>query len=236
MGSKVSGSGSIAGKWSSLTSPLEKAMATCSSTLAWRIPWTEEPGGLPSVGSHRVGHDWSDLAAAAAATSPQIKNDKIMYLAFPCPPHPCKGRHTPWILDLSFSCFQCPLQVQKGQGEKCKAEPGPIWILASQSTHPVLSPTWPADHLDEIPVIPVNCAVLHVLTAALLTLSPQQYYTALPISLRDINILNFLSLFSLSKSEVPKGEGTHLFFSYPSLLLLLLLLSRFSRVQVCVTP
>ena len=35
----------------------EKAMATHSSTLAWKIPWTEEPGGLPSVGSHRVGHD-----------------------------------------------------------------------------------------------------------------------------------------------------------------------------------
>ena len=31
--------------------PLEEAMATCSSILAWRIPWTEEPGGLPSVGS-----------------------------------------------------------------------------------------------------------------------------------------------------------------------------------------
>ena len=40
-------------------------MATHSSTLAWRIPWTQEPGGLPSMGSHRVGHDWSDLAAAA---------------------------------------------------------------------------------------------------------------------------------------------------------------------------
>ena len=36
---------------------LEKAMAPHSSTLAWRIPWTEEPGGLPSMGSHRVGHD-----------------------------------------------------------------------------------------------------------------------------------------------------------------------------------
>ena len=44
----------------------EKEMATHSSILAWRIPWTEEPGGLPSVGSHRVGHDWSDLAAAVA--------------------------------------------------------------------------------------------------------------------------------------------------------------------------
>ena len=45
---------------------LEKEMATHSSVLAWRIPGTGEPGGLPSPGSHRVGHDWSDLAAAAA--------------------------------------------------------------------------------------------------------------------------------------------------------------------------
>ena len=42
----------------------EKAMASHSSTLAWKIPGMVEPGGLPSVGSHRVGHDWSDLAAA----------------------------------------------------------------------------------------------------------------------------------------------------------------------------
>ena len=37
--------------------PLEKGMATHSSTLAWRIPWMEEPGGLQSMGSQRVGHD-----------------------------------------------------------------------------------------------------------------------------------------------------------------------------------
>ena len=37
--------------------PLEEGMATHSSTLVWRIPWTEEPGGLQSVGSQRVGHD-----------------------------------------------------------------------------------------------------------------------------------------------------------------------------------
>ena len=42
---------------------LEKEMATLSSVFAWRIPGTGEPGGLPSMGSHRVGHDWSDLAA-----------------------------------------------------------------------------------------------------------------------------------------------------------------------------
>ena len=40
-------------------------MATHSSVLAWRIPWTEEPGGLLSMVSHRVGHDWNDLAVAA---------------------------------------------------------------------------------------------------------------------------------------------------------------------------
>ena len=43
---------------------LEKEMATHSSVLAWRIPGTGKPGGLPSMGSHRVGHDWSDLALA----------------------------------------------------------------------------------------------------------------------------------------------------------------------------
>ena len=43
-------------------------MATHSSVLAWRIPGTEEPSGLLSMGSHRVGHDGSDLAAAAAVS------------------------------------------------------------------------------------------------------------------------------------------------------------------------
>ena len=53
---------------------MEKAMAPHSSTSSWKIPWTEEPGGLPSMGLHRVGHDWSDLAAAAASISNQGKN------------------------------------------------------------------------------------------------------------------------------------------------------------------
>ena len=44
---------------------LEKEMATHFSVLAWRIPGMGEPGGLPSMGSHKVGHDWSYLAAAA---------------------------------------------------------------------------------------------------------------------------------------------------------------------------
>ena len=47
----------------------EQAMAPHSSTIARKIPWMEEPGGLQSMRSHRVGHDWSDLAAAAAVNS-----------------------------------------------------------------------------------------------------------------------------------------------------------------------
>ena len=50
---------------------LEKEMPTHSSVLAWRIPWTEKPGRLQSMGSHRVGHNWSDLAAPQIKTWPQ---------------------------------------------------------------------------------------------------------------------------------------------------------------------
>ena len=61
---------------------LEKEMATHSSVLAWRIPGTVEPGGLPSMGLHRVGHDWSDLAAAAADNI--LKNRDITLLTKVC--------------------------------------------------------------------------------------------------------------------------------------------------------
>ena len=51
--------------WFSLDLVSEKAMAPNSSTLAWKIPWKEEPGRLQTMGLRRVGHDWNDLAAAA---------------------------------------------------------------------------------------------------------------------------------------------------------------------------
>ena len=61
--------------WVHPTAALEKAMAPHSSALAWSIPGTGEPGGLPSMGSHRVGHDWCDAAAAACqpGTPPQSR-------------------------------------------------------------------------------------------------------------------------------------------------------------------
>ena len=48
-------------------------MATHSRVLTWRIPGTGEPGGLPSMGSHRVGHELSDIAAAAACSAAELR-------------------------------------------------------------------------------------------------------------------------------------------------------------------
>ena len=60
---------------------LEKEMATHCSVLAWRIPGTGEPGELPSTESHRVGHDWSDLAAATAALQEIVKDREAWHAA-----------------------------------------------------------------------------------------------------------------------------------------------------------
>ena len=54
--------------------PLDEGMATHSSILAWRNPWTEEPGGLQSMGSQRVGHNLSDLAHAHTMLVMNIEN------------------------------------------------------------------------------------------------------------------------------------------------------------------
>ena len=59
----------LAGIFFTTSIPLEKAMAPHSSVLAQRIPGTGEPGGLPFLGSHRVGHDWNNLAAAGKPSS-----------------------------------------------------------------------------------------------------------------------------------------------------------------------
>ena len=72
---------------------LEKEMATHSSVLAWRISGMGEPGGLPSMGSHRVGHNWSNLAAVKRGTyqSPFDHQTLLRWRAWlstsPMPPH-----------------------------------------------------------------------------------------------------------------------------------------------------
>ena len=63
---------------------LEREMATHSRVLAWRIPGTVEPGGLPSMGSHRVGHYWHDLAAAAGKKKSLLVENHLSYFASLC--------------------------------------------------------------------------------------------------------------------------------------------------------
>ena len=93
---------------------LEKEMATHSSVLAWRIPGTGEPGGLPPMGSHRVGHDWSYLAAAAAVHLIKVKVKSLSHVWL-CDPVDCsppgssvhgilQARILEWIV-ISFSKF-----------------------------------------------------------------------------------------------------------------------------------
>jgi len=63
--------------------PMEKEMATHSSILAWRILWTEEPGGLLSMGLHRVGHDWSDLACMHALEKEMATHSSVLAWRIP---------------------------------------------------------------------------------------------------------------------------------------------------------
>ena len=62
---------------------LEKEMATHSSVLAWRIPGTGEPGGLPSMGSHRVEHDWSDSSSSHPTSSSSVSPFSSWLKSFP---------------------------------------------------------------------------------------------------------------------------------------------------------
>ena len=94
-------------------------MATHSSILAWRIPWTVEPGGLPSLGSYRVGHDWSNLAVAAAGLRvPWLP----LFALLSCGPKPPSGGSVLW-----------------GQGGRAAyrvmsvLSPGPPWLLTQES-------------------------------------------------------------------------------------------------------
>ena len=82
---------------------LQKEMATHSSILAWRIPGVEAPGGLPSMGSHRTGHDWSDLAAVAGGSVSKNSTCILWHLGL----IPGLGRSPGWGHGnpLQYSCL-----------------------------------------------------------------------------------------------------------------------------------
>ena len=112
---------------------LEKEMATHSTILAWRIPGMTEPGGLPSMGSHRVGRDWSDLAAALYK-APQL-------WSFPPPPsrrqwgHPAWLMWSKWRLRFTLCAQTCPQPGVEGSETQ---------LLGLQSLGPLLGHQIPA--------------------------------------------------------------------------------------------
>ena len=129
-----------------------KEMATHSSVLAWRISGTGEPGGLPSMGSHRVGHNWSDLAAAVKA------------MVFPIVMYGCES----WTYEESWAlknwCFwtvvlektlESPLDWKKTQLVNPKGNQSWIFIGRTdvEAETPILQPpdakNW---HIGEDPV------------------------------------------------------------------------------------
>ena len=102
---------------------LEKEMATHSRVIAWRIQGTGEPGGLLSMGLHRVGHDWSDLAAAAVqlVLTPMLiyhhENPRVLKHYAKCTLHVlCKCNNTAWMTIHLFTiwfkeCFKPTVQT-----------------------------------------------------------------------------------------------------------------------------
>ena len=134
---------------------LEKEMATHSSVLAWRIPGTGEPGGLPSMGLHRVGHDWSDLAAAAAFTCYKIHPFKVynsaVFSIFTrlCNHHPFSSapQSCPTLCDpMDCSMTGLPVHHQLPQ----LAQTHVHWVSdAIQLSHPLSSPSPPAFNLSQ---------------------------------------------------------------------------------------
>ena len=96
--------------------PLEEEMATHSRILAWRVPWTEEPGRLQSRGSHRVEHDWACMQA------PLTQGQALVRIESPWPRSGFQGRPLPLGSDLCplLGFLGCP---RTGGGRAC-------WVLS----------------------------------------------------------------------------------------------------------
>ena len=114
---------------------MEKAMAPHSSTLAWKIPWTEDPGGLLSMGSHRVGHDWNDLAAAAAAAA-AAETNKILWSNYVCELCCVQFFLTSWTV-----AHQVPLSMEFSRQEYWSGLPFPT---PGDLPNPGIESTFPA--------------------------------------------------------------------------------------------
>ena len=109
-----------------LEGTLEKGMAIHSSILAWRIPWTEEPGGLQSVGSQRVGHDWATNTTTKVLNSKRDYKLSISSVQFSC----SVVSDSLWPHELQHTRPPCPSPTP---GVHSNARPSSRWC------HPAIS-------------------------------------------------------------------------------------------------
>ena len=140
----------LAPNFSHLLDSWWKEMATHSSVLAWRIPWTEEPGGLLSIGSHRVRHDWSDLACMHALEKEMAAHSSVLSWRIPGTREP-GGLQSVWshraghdwgnlaaaVAADSWYLFSCYLHCIGGVRLQCTSTyltPGILWRGADQDS------------------------------------------------------------------------------------------------------
>ena len=107
------------GQLSSATQSCLKKMATHSSILAWRIPWTKEPGGLQSMGSQRVGHNWATNTHTHTHTEYSIVC--VYHIFFIC-----------WWTHRLFPCPGCCKQCCKEHWSGCVFDHGFLRVCAQQ--------------------------------------------------------------------------------------------------------
>ena len=142
----------------SLHSFSEKVMAPHSSTLAWKIPWTAEAGGLLSMGLHRVGHNWSDLAAAAASFFLELflHWSPVAYWA-------PRNLGSSSISVLSFCLFILLMGFSREEYWSGLPFPSPVdHVLSELST--MTRPSWVALHGMAHSFIELDKAVVHVIS------------------------------------------------------------------------
>ena len=112
--------------------PLNEGMATHSSILVWRIPWTEGPGRLRSMGSQRVGHDWSDSAHALMRERERASTSSIEYCIHFLGNHKILPQH--WWLTTTEIYYLLILETRRlkssyGQGSAPSANSGEDSVL-----------------------------------------------------------------------------------------------------------
>ena len=138
--------------------PLEEGMAAPSSILAWKIPRTEEPGGMQSTGSQRVGHDWSDPACFVFQyyVILILLHRFLLYKHLFLVPYCCKSCHEDLVLEPTFSSVSSIASDSWPQGLQHTKHPCPSPTPglcsnachrvgdAIQHSHPLSSPSPPA--------------------------------------------------------------------------------------------